>query len=126
MLNSLQQVLAFEILLAEHAFSGEFPRISTPLVEGESNELAFLSEETITLVQTGNYNHVPFVIKHNNVESLFRYIPVKLTTGQNITITDFTDNVPPDLQIQPGSEEEAIIAARIRKLYYGIYVQIQY
>ncbi|KAI4462718.1 carboxylesterase [Holotrichia oblita] len=119
MLNSLQQIPAFDILLAEQALTGEFPLISTPLVEIESNEPAFLPDEIITLIQTGNYNHVPFVIGHNNAEGLFIHIPVKLMTGQNITITDFTGYIPPDLQIQPGSEEEAIIAARIREFYYG-------
>ncbi|KAI4462721.1 carboxylesterase [Holotrichia oblita] len=119
MLNSLQQVSPWEIFTAQQTLTAEYPLISTPLVEMESNEPAFLSDEVITLIQTGNYNHMPFVIGHNNAEGLFRHIPIKQATGQNITITDFTDYIPPDLLIQPGSEEETIIANRIREFYYG-------
>lgn len=107
------------IILFLQILTADYPVISTPLVEIESNEPAFLPEEVITLIQTGNYNHMPFVIGHNNAEGLFRHIPIKLMTGQNITITDFTNFIPPDLQIQPGSEEETIIANRIREFYYG-------
>ncbi|KAI4462720.1 hypothetical protein MML48_4g00009500 [Holotrichia oblita] len=93
-------------------------RVSSVLfysVSNPPNEPAFLSDKIITLIQTGNYNHVPFVIGHNNAEGLFIHIPVKLMTGQNITTTDFTGYIPSDLKLQPGSEEEAIIAARIRE-----------
>lgn len=40
-------------------------------------------------------------------------------TGQNLLITDFTGFIPPDLQIERGSEEEAILADRIKRFYYG-------
>ncbi|KAI4462724.1 carboxylesterase [Holotrichia oblita] len=119
MLSSLQQVSPWDILIAQQILTEEYPRLSTPLVEMESNEPAFLSEEVITLIQTGNYNHMPFVIGHNDAEGLFWHILNKESTGQNITITDFTAYIPPDLQIQPGSEEETIIANRIREFYYG-------
>lgn len=41
------------------------------------------------------------------------------TTGESILIEDFTQFIPEDLEIAPGSEEEEILAARIREFYFG-------
>lgn len=71
------------------------------------------------MIQTGNYNQIPYVIGHNNAEGLMIQIAIKQITGQNIVIQDFTGFIPPDLEIESGSEEETIIANRIRAFYYN-------
>ncbi|KRT83147.1 hydrolase [Oryctes borbonicus] len=119
MLVSLQEMSPWSIMLAEQPLTQTYISISTPLVEMASNEPAFLPEDAITLIQSGNYNHVPFVIGYNNAEGLSRHIVVKTTTGENLTITDFTTFIPTDLGISNDSKEASRVAERIKRFYYG-------
>lgn len=90
-----------------------------PVIELPSSERAFLAKNPIDIVLSGNYSHVPYLTGFNDLEGLFwEQLSLDLT-GQSILIEDFTEFIPEDLQIAPGSEEEKALAARIKEFYYG-------
>lgn len=68
---------------------------------------------------SGNYNQVPFLVGINDLEGLLMEMTYLQATGQSMLIEDFTEFIPEDLEITPGSEEERALSQRIKEFYYG-------
>lgn len=68
------------------------------------------------IIESGDFNQVPYMNGICNMEGL-------MVLGQQQTgsgpITDLTAYIPPDLQIESGSEAEQDIVERIRNFYYN-------
>lgn len=92
---------------------------SSLVVESPSREESFLSEQPIDILLSGNYNHAAFLTGFTDLEGLLLEMMSLLMTGESILIEDFTQFIPEDLKIVPGSEEEDILSQRIKEFYYG-------
>lgn len=68
---------------------------------------------------SGNYNQVPYLLGVNDLEGLLMELTYLQITGQSMLIEDFTEFIPEDLEISPGSEEERALSQRIKEFYYG-------
>lgn len=92
---------------------------SSLVVESPSREESFLSEQPIDILLSGNYNHAAFLTGFTDLEGLLLEMMSLLMTGESILIEDFTQFIPEDLKIVPGSEEEDILSQRIKECSYG-------
>lgn len=97
-----------------------YPDVFLPVPEMiTSTTQAFLSEDPLEIIRSGNYNHVPFITGINDQEGLLSEFVSRTVSNESVLITDFTKYIPPELEITSGSTQEKDIADRIKKFYYG-------
>ncbi|KAL3286183.1 hypothetical protein HHI36_000694 [Cryptolaemus montrouzieri] len=102
------QMKAPELMVAAHK------RIYGPVVEKPSEE-AFLTEDPITILKSGNYNKVPMIIGLNTNEGLLYEIAKKTRNIKGPL--DLELEIPHELGISPKTEAAAAIADKIKKFY---------
>lgn len=92
-----------------------------PVVEPEeAEEERFLIEPPLTMIKKGIVNDVPFIIGHNNQESLYGIRELNIDTH----IWEKWNNnshylVPSEWHIQPGSAAAEDIIHQVRKMYFN-------
>lgn len=87
-----------------------------PSPEGASQN-AFLPDDPINLLRSGNYYKVPLIIGHCNMEGILGLVWEPLHGRQPIH-KDFENFVPCKFGLKRGSEESKRIAHRIKQFYY--------
>ncbi|KAK9719044.1 Carboxylesterase family [Popillia japonica] len=118
-LRTLRELPAAELSRAEQIIQDSYFFFSSPTIESPSKEESFLAERPIDIMLSGNYNQVPFLVGINDLEGLLMEMTYLQATGQSMLIEDFTEFIPEDLEITPGSEEERALSQRIKEFYYG-------
>ena len=86
-------------------------RVFSYVVEKNSPN-PFLDEEPITLMKTGRFNHVPFMLGFTSGEGM-------LFDMFSRTISDFESVVPWYFGYEPGHPDIKIVANQIKKFYFG-------
>ncbi|KAI4462831.1 carboxylesterase [Holotrichia oblita] len=118
-LRSLREVSAVELSRAEQIIAESDILFTFPIVESPSSQEPFLSERPIDILLSGDYTQVPYLTGFNDLEGLLMETNSLALTGESMLIEDFTEFVPFDLDIVPGSEEERALSQRIKAFYYG-------
>ncbi|XP_063921165.1 juvenile hormone esterase-like [Zophobas morio] len=90
--------------------------VFAPVVERPSAE-AFLSEQPIKILKSGNYNQVPIIFGYTTTEGML--IELKIRPRQPSAPKDFETIIPHALQVVRGSENSKNIAKKIKEFYYG-------
>ncbi|KAF2898715.1 hypothetical protein ILUMI_07460 [Ignelater luminosus] len=89
------------------------------VVEKQTDEPAFLSEDPIDLIQRGAQVQVPVIIGYASREGSYFEMYCKNKYGKYIVFEDFEKYIPNTLKFQKGSDLSKSIASRIKSLYFG-------
>lgn len=88
-------------------------------MEKPSSEPAFLPEDPVKLLKSGNYAKVPLMIGFTTREGMLGEVIMKERPGEFKVITEFEDAIPYFLNIPKGSDMVKKTAERIKRFYYG-------
>lgn len=92
---------------------------SSPVIEKQKHYPAFISDEPINIIRSGDYHKVPMIIGYTSREGIYWDIYNRLMTGKPEIITDFTTVIPNNLNARKGSLLYQTIADRIKAFYWG-------
>ncbi|KAF2883535.1 hypothetical protein ILUMI_22638, partial [Ignelater luminosus] len=92
---------------------------SSPVIEKQKRYPAFISDEPINIIRSGDYHKVPMIIGYTSREGIYWDIYNQLMTGKSEIITDFTTVIPNNLNARKGSLLYQTIADRIKAFYWG-------
>lgn len=88
-----------------------------PVVESESSESPFLTEDPKEILRKGNYNKVPIIMGFTTREGMLFEIVRK--TRPNVYLPhDLETEIPYDLNLAKGSEESKQVAAKMKQFYF--------
>ncbi|KAK9719056.1 Carboxylesterase family [Popillia japonica] len=118
-LSVLRALPGEELSRAELVIQETYFFFASPSIESPSKEESFLAARPIDIMLSGDYNQVPYLLGVNDLEGLLMELTYLQITGQSMLIEDFTEFIPEDLEIAPGSEEERALSQRIKEFYYG-------
>lgn len=85
------------------------------MIERKSEE-AFIFEDPLDIIKSGNYNQVPIMVGFTTREGMLGEILQKPRPFK--PITDFEVSVPYFLNLQQGSETSKLVAEKIKEFYY--------
>lgn len=97
-------------------------RAHGPVIEKKvANEEAFLTEQPVDILSSGNYQKVPFMSGYTSREGMLVVISENRakTLHKSLQSFDFETMVPFKLNHKPGSANSKKIADAIRKFYFG-------
>lgn len=77
-------------------------------MEVASSQPTFLEELPVDIIKAGESNQITFMIGFNSAE--------EMGTG---VISDFTEFIPGDFQLESGSQEETDVIAKMKAFYFG-------
>ncbi|KAF2898717.1 hypothetical protein ILUMI_07462 [Ignelater luminosus] len=89
------------------------------VIEKQTNEPAFLSEDPVNLIKSGRYHHVPLIIGYTSREGIYYAIYTRDKYGTVKVSNNLKPNIPHTLKFQVGSELCKAIAAKMKDFYYG-------
>lgn len=90
-----------------------------PVVEKPTSEPAFLLEDPVKLLKSGNYAKVPLMIGFTTREGILGEIIMRDRQGEFKVTTNFEESIPHFLNIPKHSETHKKTAKRIKNFYYG-------
>lgn len=79
---------------------------------------AFITEEPIDIIKSGNYNKVPLIFGYTTGEGML----IAMMTPNNIISSmpkDFESLIPYWLRAEPGTPQSKLIAEKIKNFYYN-------
>lgn len=86
-----------------------------PVVEQRSEE-AFITEEPIKIIKSGNYNHVPLIVGYTSREGML--IEAKIKPLKPRMPPSFENLLPFILKVDKNSAVGKSLAAQIKNFYY--------
>lgn len=89
-----------------------------PVIESQSKEPGFITEEPLELLKSGRYNKVPMIFGYNTLEGVFIYgfMKVFARRGNHYFLSDLS-LVPHTLNLRINSEEFKKVSEEVRKMY---------
>lgn len=88
----------------------KWARIGYPIIEKEYDQSdAFLTEDVLTVIDSGEYNHVPMIIGYNDAEGI-SYLS---------SFEDINSMIPTDLNAEDDTDKANEIIAKINDFYFG-------
>ncbi|RZC40939.1 esterase [Asbolus verrucosus] len=122
-LEKLQEIEIEELFKAQekldHNFYAYKPRPVGPVIEKTYNRnKAFLTEEPIKIILSGNYNKVPLIIGYTSREGMLLEVIQEDKSNLQVT-TNFEDAIPHSYNIKRGSVISKHVADKIKEFYYG-------
>lgn len=90
-----------------------------PVIENVTNEPAFIAKDPLSIILSGDYNKVPFIIGYNNREGMYLKTRTKTQDGQYTYDIDFETMIPFDLNLQKGSADSLEIVTLMKHFYFG-------
>lgn len=110
--------IANQLLILFQSFAPNFVRLIGPVIEKVSpNEPAFLSEDPLKIILSGNYQHVPLIMGYNSREGLF--FKTESNRFHDDTNANFEDYIPHNLKAKKGSAFSRSIAKKMEEFYFG-------
>nr|CAD7444825.1 unnamed protein product [Timema bartmani] len=98
----------------------EYPFVATYESSVSSGDVVFLPDEPIKMMQSGQFNKVPYIIGANSEEYRESATSLNNTPSSWTSLSkSFERYVPLDLGLERGSEQSLQIAEKIRKFYFG-------
>lgn len=86
-----------------------------PVIEQPSEE-AFITEEPISVIKSGNYNHVPLILGYTSREGML--IETKIKPLKPRIPPSFEDLLPFMLEVEKNSTVGKSLATQIKNFYY--------
>ncbi|XP_063243003.1 juvenile hormone esterase-like isoform X2 [Bacillus rossius redtenbacheri] len=86
----------------------------------ESGKEAFLPDSPLSILKSGNYQHVPYITGFNSAEG--KYFAQNFVHNSSLwtqLLNDMELFVPPELNLPLGSPQSVALAAEIKKMYFG-------
>jgi carboxylesterase type B len=87
-----------------------------PVIEDPSKG-AFLTEDPLDIIKSGNYNQIPLIFGYTTREGML--IEMMIKPRKPSIPRDFERIVPYTLEVERGSEARKNIADKIKQFYYG-------
>nr|CAD7268129.1 unnamed protein product [Timema shepardi] len=98
----------------------EYPFVATAESSVSSGDVVFLPDEPIKMMQSGQFNKVPYIIGANSEEYRESATSLNNTPSSWTSLSkSFERYVPLDLGLKRGSEQSLQIAEKIRQFYFG-------
>ncbi|XP_018575302.1 juvenile hormone esterase-like [Anoplophora glabripennis] len=92
-----------------------------PIIEKPS-DTAFITEEPIDILMSGNYNQVPLIIGYNSGEGLFLPAWTVLVTSRKLPFTvglpNLEDTIPHYIGLQRGSDISKQVCEKLKETYF--------
>lgn len=91
-----------------------------PVIEIPSpNEEAFITQDPMDIILSGNYNKVPFITGFNTREGMLFMVMADKIKNPNLYNIDFERMIPYRLKLEKGSDSSLKLANQIKEFYFG-------
>lgn len=120
--NIINKFNAYDIVQATGMLTPEASASSVvgPIIEPMNARAPVITRMPQDIINTKNFNYVPYMTGFTSLEGIFALMLYKLNTQAfPKSVADFERLLPEDMHLIPGSNKSARIAMQVKEFYYG-------